>query len=99
VNGHPLVVKRYRGIGDVDHCHILFISGSEGARTEQITEILKGKSVLTVCDWEGLARRGAMVRFVMERNRVRLRINLESAKSAGLAISSKLLRSAETVVQ
>jgi hypothetical protein len=99
VNGHPLVVKRYHRIGDVDHCHILFISGSEGARTEQITEILKGKSVLTVCDWEGLGRRGAMVRFVMERNRVRLRINLESAKSAGLNISSKLLRSAETVLQ
>jgi hypothetical protein len=99
VNGHPLVVERFRTIGDVKRCHILFISGSEGPRTEQIAAALQGRSVLSVCDWEGLARRGAMVRFVMERNRVRLRINLESAKAAGLNISSKLLRSAETVIQ
>jgi hypothetical protein len=99
VNGRPLVVERYRWIGDIQQCHILFISGSEGPRTEQIATALRGKRVLTVCDWEGFARRGAMVRFVMERNRVRLRINLEAAKAAGLNISSKLLRSAETVVQ
>lgn len=99
VNGHPLVVKRFRRIQDIDKCHILFISGSEGPRTEQVAEALKGRSVLSVCDWEGLARRGAMIRFVMERNRVRLQINLESAKAAGLNISSKLLRSAETVIQ
>ena len=99
VNGHPLVVERYRKIGDIQRCHILFISGSEGTRTEQVAAAMRGRSVLTVCDWEGFARRGAMVRFVMERNRVRLRINLQSAKEAGLNISSKLLRSAETVIQ
>ena len=99
VNGRPLAVKRFRSVGDIDQCHILFVSGSEGSRTEQIIAALDGKCILTVCDWEGFARRGAMVRFVVERNRVRLRINLEAAKSAGLNISSKLLRSAETVVQ
>lgn len=99
VNGRPLAVKRYRSVGDIDQCHILFVSGSEGSRTDQIIAALEGQSVLTVCDWEGFARRGAMVRFVVERNRVRLRINLEAAKAAGLNISSKLLRSAETVIQ
>ena len=99
VNGRPLVVKRYRRVEDINQCHILFVSGSEGHRTDQIVAELGGKSVLTVCDWEGFTRRGAMVRFVMERNRVRLRINLEAAKAAGLNISSKLLRSAETVIQ
>jgi hypothetical protein len=99
VNGRPLVVERYRWVGEANRCHILFISGSEGPRSEQIATTLKDRSVLTVCDWEGLSGRGAIVRFVMERNRVRLRINLEAAKAAGLNISSKLLRSAETVVQ
>lgn len=99
VNGRPLQVRRYRWVGDIDQCHILFVSGSEGPRTGQIVAALGEKSVLTVCDWEGFSRRGAMVQFVMERNRVRLRINLEAAKAAGLNISSKLLRSAETVIQ
>jgi hypothetical protein len=99
VNGRPLVVERYRRVGDIQRCHILFISGSEGPRTELIAGAMRGRGVLTVCDWEGLGRRGAMVWFVMERNRVRLRINLQAAKEAGLNISSKLLRSAETVIQ
>jgi len=99
VGGRPLVVERYRWVGDIQRCHILFISGSEGTHAEQIATALKGRSVLTVCDWEGLVRYGAMVRFTTERNRVRLRINLEAAKAAGLNISSKLLRSAEAVTQ
>ena len=99
VNGRPMVVRRFRWAGEVERCHILFVSGSESPHAEQILAALKDRSVLTVCDWDGLDRRGAIVRFVMERNRVRLRINLDTAKAAGLNISSKLLRSAETVVQ
>lgn len=97
VNGHPLVVQRYRRVSDIGACHILFVSGSEGARAEQVAESLQGRSILTVCDWEGFARHGGMIRFMMERSHVRLRINLDAAKAAGLTISSKLLRSAELV--
>lgn len=97
VNGRPLVVERYRSLADVSDCHVLFVSGSEGRQTERIAEELRGRSILTVCDWEEYARNGAIVWFVMERNRVRLRINLDAAKAAGLTISSKLLRSAEIV--
>lgn len=97
VNGRRLVVERYRWVSEIDHCHVLFVSGSEGNRVDQIVSALQGRPILTVCDWEGLAQRGAIIRFVMQRNRVRLRINLDSAKAAGLTISSKLLRSAEMV--
>ena len=46
---------------------------------------------------ENSARRGVMIRFITESNRIRLRINLDAAKRAGLTVSSKLLRSAEIV--
>ena len=97
VNGRPLVVRRYRTIDEVDRCHILFISGSEGPRAGPIFLGLKGRSVLTVRDWEGSTNEGGVVLFLVERGRVRLRINLEAAKDAKLSISSKLLRAAETV--
>jgi len=99
VNGRPIVVQRYRKLEDVDQCHILFISGSEGADADRIFSKLKGCSTLTVCDWETTNKNGAVVLFIMDRGRVRLRINLEAAKEAGLNISSKLLRSAELVPQ
>jgi hypothetical protein len=96
-NGRPLIVRRFPTVEELGKCHVLFVSGSEGRQIERIVERLRRESVLTVCDWEEYARQGAIVWFVMERNRVRLRINLDAAKTARLTISSKLLRSAETV--
>lgn len=97
VNGHVLAIRRYRKIEDVEHCHVLFVSGSEGPHVAKIAQALQGRAILTVCDWEGLARHGAIIRFLNEDDRVRLQINLAAAKAAGLTISSKLLRSAEIV--
>lgn len=99
VKGRPLVVERYRWPGEIDECHVLFISGSEGARIEQIAAAVRGRPILTVGDWDAFAQHGGMIHFVLEHKRVRLRINLDAARAAGLTISSKLLRSAESVTQ
>lgn len=96
VGEHPLQIQRYRTPDQAD-CHILFISRSEAGRLESVLSVLAGKSVLTVSDVEGAARGGVVIRFFTESNRIRLRINLDAAKRAGLTISSKLLRSAEIV--
>jgi hypothetical protein len=97
VNEHPLVIERYRQVAEIKECHILFISQSEAGRLDRIFESLKGRSILTVGETESFAGRGGMIRFVIERNKIRLKINLEAAKAAGLTLSSKLLRPAEVV--
>lgn len=97
VGGHPLVARRYRRAEDIDACHILFISRSETARLDRIVARLKDRAILTVSDTEDAARRGAMICFFTENKRIRLQINLESARAAGLVLSSKLLRPAEIV--
>jgi len=97
VNNRPLVIQRYRRVDEIKICHILFISRSEQNQLEQILAELKGRNTLTVGDYEGFALHGGMIRFITEKNRIRLRINLEAAKAANLTISSKLLRPAEIV--
>lgn len=97
VNGHPLVVQRYRHVEDIKACQILFISQSETKRLEQILEELKGRSILMVGETEGFAKGGGMIQFVNEQNKIRFKINVEAAKAANLTISSKLLRAAEIV--
>jgi|SRR5882724_5854783 len=97
VNNRPLLIQRYRRLDDIGTCHVLFISQSENSRLEQILAGLKGRSILTVGDGDKFAQRGGMIRFVTEKNRIRLRINLEASKAASLTISSKLLRPAELV--
>lgn len=97
VAGHPLEIRRFKEAGEIDRCHILFISRSESERLPSVLAELRGRSILTVGDTEGYALRGVMIRFVSEKNRIRLRINLDAAKAAGLVVSSKLLRPAEIV--
>ena len=95
VNDRPLVVQRYRRTGDIKTCHVLFINRSETDRLEQILASLRGRSILTVGDTDDFAARGGMIRLATEKNKVRMRINLDAVKAANLAISSKLLRVAE----
>jgi hypothetical protein len=97
VNGHPLTVRRFRSVSDIDNCQILFIDRSEIGHLGQILAALEHHSTLTVSQADGAAQHGVMIQFATENSRIRLRINVESARAAGLTISSKLLRPAEIV--
>jgi hypothetical protein len=97
INGHPLVVRRYRSVTDIADCQILFIDRSEESRLVEILAALQGRNTLTVSQADGAAQHGVMIQFATENNRIRLRINVESARAAGLTISSKLLRPAEII--
>jgi len=97
INGHPLKVRRFRSFAEIENCQILFVDRSEIARRGQILAALDHRSTLTVSQADGAAQRGVMIQFATENNRIRLRINVESARASGLTISSKLLRPAEIV--
>jgi len=95
VDGHPLVIQRYASIGDVQKCHILFISRSEDRKMADILASLNGKGILTVGDTESFIKNGGIVRFFIGRDKIHLKINPQAAKRANLKISSKVLRLAE----
>jgi hypothetical protein len=97
VNGRPIVVRRVTTAADAAACQILFIHQSEAQRLGELVSALGHRSTLTVSDVPGSAQRGVMIRLVTERGRVRMRVNVESAKAAELTISSNLLRAAEIV--
>lgn len=97
VKNRKLIVARYRRVEDVESCHVLFVSSSEVMKQERILAALRKRPILTVGESDRFASGGGMIRFLSDQNRVRLRINLEAATSAGLVISSKLLRPAEIV--
>lgn len=97
VGEHPFVIERYQNPRDATHCHILFISRSQSGELDKILPVLNGKNVLTISDAESFTRHGGMVRFVTENGKIRLRISVDTAKSSGLTISSKILRPATIV--
>jgi len=97
LGGRPFQVQRYRSVDEIKTCHILFISRSEGARPATILAGLQHRPILTVSDADRFAERGGMIRFVTDRSRIRLQLNLDAAQAAHLTISSKLLRAAEII--
>jgi len=96
VKGRQVTVARFRRAGDVKTCHVLFVSPSEAGMYAQILTVLNGRPTLTVGETESFTSRG-MIRFLTERSRIRLEVNLTAAKTAGLTISSNLLRAARIV--
>jgi hypothetical protein len=97
VNGRALVVERYRSVTELKPCQILFIDRSAGTGVDETLESLEHQGTLTVSDSDGEASSHVIIRFLSAGKKVRLRINVDSARDAGLTISSKLLRPAEVV--
>jgi hypothetical protein len=97
INSHPLLVHRFHHVDEIANCQVLFIDRSESAQLGPILAALDHRSILTVSDVEGASERGVMIQFVTENSRIRLRINVGSARAAGLTVSSNLLRPAEIV--
>jgi hypothetical protein len=97
INGHPVSALRLTRHDDLRVCHIVYISPSERKAIEEILDQLRGVSVLTVGETEGLTERGGMVNFVVEDNRVRFEANPLAAERSRLRISSKLLALARVV--
>lgn len=74
-------------------CHILYVP--PGSEDEVPWRQLAGRATLLVGESEKFEARGGVIRFLTERNRVRLRVNLPAAIERELNISSRLLRVAE----
>jgi hypothetical protein len=105
VNGKAIVVHVFKSIKDYKPCHMLFISGggekeeSAGARLAAALKKIKDDPVLVVCETAGLAKKGAVINFLIEENTVHFEINTDLAKNANLQISSKLLRLGKKIVK
>lgn len=97
LDGKRVAARRISKPQDAGACRILFISSEEGNRLKEILSALDEEGVLTVSDMPDFSRRGGMIQFVMDGNRVRFEINLASAQNARLTLSSELLKVAAAV--
>jgi hypothetical protein len=97
LEGKPVVIRRIGRLQDAPDCRILFVSSTEENHLKEILAAIDQAGVLTVSDIPGFSRRGGMIQFVAEGDRVRFEINLATAESARLVLSSELLKVAATV--
>jgi hypothetical protein len=97
LGGKPVMTKRIAKPQEASDCRILFINSKEEGRLQEILAGLNGAAILTVSDMPAFSRRGGMIQFVLDGDKVRFEINLTSAEAAKLVLSSELLKVATSV--
>ncbi len=97
LEGKHLVVKRISAAQEADDCRILFISANEESHLKEILQTIDESGVLTVSDIPSFSRRGGMIEFVIDGDKVRFEINLAKAEASRLTLSSQLLKVATAV--
>jgi hypothetical protein len=99
VDRRKIVIRRFKRAGDIQACHILFVSRSEAGRLPQVLGRLGKASTLTVSDTGQFLQRGGMINFIIDEKKVKFDINPDAAERANLKISSKLLSVANKVMK
>jgi hypothetical protein len=111
IDGRPIAIRHFKAVDDYTKCHILFIATDSAAVEGEVEEKketseerlaallgkIKDAPVLVVTEAPGLAKRGAIVNFYLEDNKLRFEINKNAAKKHSLQLSSRLLNLSKIV--
>ncbi len=97
VGSRPVRVDALGPSDATDGCHILFVGERFSEDGGDVGAVLGATSVFTVGNETDFARRGGVANFFRADNKVRFEINPRAARTAGLKISSRLLRLARLV--
>lgn len=96
VNGRPVVVRTVKAGGPTAGCHILYFGRMPAAR---LAEVLRDApaAALTVGEDDHFLATGGAVHLFEEDGRISFEVSLKAMQTAGVTISSKLLRLGYTV--
>jgi hypothetical protein len=96
-NGRRIIVRRLASPVLADDCHVVFIARSQHSNWRFVRPEFARRPVLTVSTADDFARNEGVVQLATRRKRLRLIINLAAAQTAGVTISSTVLRLAEVI--
>jgi hypothetical protein len=86
-------------LGQNSPWHILYIPQSSPRRLASLMDAVAKQPVLTISTMQDFVRKGGVLHLQDTLPTVAFSINLDSAEEAGLTISSKLFRLADTVIK
>jgi hypothetical protein len=92
VYGHPVAVRLAADSRETSACHVLFIRYSGERQIRDVVLSLRSSPILTVGETERFIDCGGILNLTWENGSVRFEVNQDGARSAGLILSSRLLR-------
>lgn len=97
VGNRRVAIQRKPRIDGLKDCQVVFISSSAIGNLPRVLDALRGLPVLTVADSPGAARDGVALNMGVAQSKIVFEANLDAARAAKLALSSKMLRLAREV--
>lgn len=99
VGARSLMIQRKSGGESLKACQVVYFSPSVIETLPRLLASVRGQATLTIADSPGAMRQGVALNMAVQRNKVSFEANVLAARSAGLLLSSKLLRLATEVEQ
>lgn len=91
------LVRLGEDLGAAALCSLVFVPAGEERRLPDLRRAVGGHPLLLVGDDPDFALKGGTIGFFREKDRVRFEVNVATAESAGLRISSRMLDVARVV--
>jgi len=92
VGNQDIVIQKFKSTDEVTKCHILFVaqSSSGGSNFETILAKTSGTSTLLVTERPGLAKKGSIINFVVQDEKLKFELNKSALAKNNLKVSSYL---------
>ncbi len=80
-------------------CQLIFLAKTERDWWSHIATTVAGSPILTIGEMNGFLEAGGMMNLHKEHSKIRFQVNSKQAKKQNLAISSRILKLASSVVE
>ena len=97
IKNRRVEIRYISELEEIQNSHILFIAKSKQKQLSGILTLTQDKPILTVSDTDGFGKKGVLINFFMEQNKIRFEINKDAIQKSGLQISYLLLNVAKII--
>lgn len=97
IHGKRLDIRLSASPEELEDANAVFISKADAPDIPAGTWVRLGSTMLVVSDWDQTLEHGGTIQLQTIEDKLRFVVNLDSARNAGLEISSRLLRLASDV--
>lgn len=97
IKDKPVRIRQIEDIDSLEDCNILFVNEDKEKELDKVIDKVREKPILTIGDTQGFAKKGVIINFYLEQNKVRFELNISAAKSSGLDVDFRLLEAAKIV--
>lgn len=94
-----LEIREGRALGDLEDCHIVFITDIAGGERQEAIKRWQDKPVLLIGDAPDFIKEGGAVGVQIENNKLRFEINLDTLAASGIELHAQLRAGASAVIR